>query len=73
MLDAPVSGGVVGATAGTLSLMVGGSEASYDGARPLIDTMGKSVYCGESGRGLGVKIVNKYVPLPHLQPIDHYR
>ncbi len=50
-LDAPVSGGVVGATAGTLTFMVGGSDAAFATVQPLFDIMGqKAVHCGGVGR-----------------------
>ena len=59
VLDAPVSGGVVGAAAGTLTFMVGGERASYDRAESLLAAMGKkSVYCGEAGSGQAVKLCN---------------
>lgn len=46
MIDAPVSGGVPGAQAGSLTFMCGGSEAAVEAARPLLETMGKRViYC----------------------------
>src|SRR5688572_15782412 len=52
MIDAPVSGGVGGATAGTLTFMVGGPEAAFDKAKPILDKMGKNiVLAGESGSG----------------------
>jgi len=57
--DAPVSGGVGGATAGTLTFMVGGSEAAYRGAAPLLDLMGqRRVHCGAGGTGQAAKICN---------------
>jgi 3-hydroxyisobutyrate dehydrogenase len=58
-LDAPVSGGVGGALAGTLTFMVGGSDSSFATARPLFDIMGqKSVHCGAAGNGQAAKICN---------------
>ncbi len=61
-LDAPVSGGVGGAAAGTLTFMVGGSEAGYQTALPLFETMGqKSVHCGVSGNGQAAKICNNMI------------
>ena len=51
-LDAPVSGGDVGARDGTLSIMVGGSAAAFERARPLFDVLGKTVvHMGEAGAG----------------------
>jgi 3-hydroxyisobutyrate dehydrogenase len=58
-LDAPVSGGVGGAAAGTLTFMVGGSEAAFATAKPLFDVMGqKAVHCGPAGNGQAAKICN---------------
>jgi 2-hydroxy-3-oxopropionate reductase len=62
MLDAPVSGGDVGAIEGTLSIMVGGSEEDFERARPLFDAMGKTVtHVGETGAGQVVKAANQIV------------
>lgn len=59
MIDAPVSGGVVGAEAGTLSFMCGGPEESFKRAEAFLKLMGRrSVYCGDSGNGLAAKICN---------------
>ncbi len=59
-LDAPVSGGEVGAIAGTLSIMVGGDRAAFDKVQPLFAAMGKSVvYIGESGTGQVAKAANQ--------------
>lgn len=59
MLDAPVSGGVTGAQAGTLTFMVGGDEADLERARPFLSKMGKNiVHCGPSGTGQAAKICN---------------
>ncbi|WP_342716002.1 3-hydroxyisobutyrate dehydrogenase [Marivita hallyeonensis] len=61
-LDAPVSGGIGGAAAGTLTFMVGGSEAAYKTALPLFDIMGqKAVHCGASGNGQAAKICNNMI------------
>ena len=58
-LDAPVSGGIGGANAGTLTFMVGGSEAAFAKGAPLFDIMGqKAVHCGEAGAGQAAKICN---------------
>ncbi|MDA0962768.1 MAG: NAD(P)-dependent oxidoreductase, partial [Proteobacteria bacterium] len=58
-VDAPVSGGVGGAAAGTLTFMTGGSEAAFEKAKPLFDIMGqKAVHCGGSGAGQAAKICN---------------
>ena len=61
-LDAPVSGGVGGALAGTLTFMVGGSDSSFATARPLFDIMGqKSVHCGVAGNGQAAKVCNNMI------------
>jgi 2-hydroxy-3-oxopropionate reductase len=62
MLDAPVSGGDVGAIEGTLSIMVGGSEEDFQRAQPLLEVMGKTVtHVGPSGSGQVVKAANQIV------------
>ena len=62
MLDAPVSGGDVGAIDGTLSIMVGGSEEDFGRAKPLFEVMGKTITrVGESGTGQVVKAANQIV------------
>src|SRR3712207_217324 len=54
MLDAPVSGGDVGAQEGTLSIMVGGSEEDFERARPLFEVMGQTItHVGPSGAEIG--------------------
>ena len=59
MLDAPVSGGTVGAKNGTLTFMVGGEQAAFDKARPILEHMGKNiVYCGGPGNGQVAKVAN---------------
>jgi 2-hydroxy-3-oxopropionate reductase len=62
MLDAPVSGGDVGAIEGALSIMVGGSEEDFERARPLFDVMGKvATHVGPVGAGQVVKACNQIV------------
>lgn len=62
MLDAPVSGGVGGAEAGTLTFMVGGSDAAFARAEPLLQAMGKTiVHAGPTGNGQAAKICNNMV------------
>ncbi len=62
MLDAPVSGGVGGATAGTLTFMVGGTDEAFEQARPLFEIMGKTnVHCGGAGNGQAAKICNNMI------------
>jgi 3-hydroxyisobutyrate dehydrogenase len=59
MLDAPVSGGVAGAAAGTLTIMIGGKEDVYKRAEPILQKMGKKlVYAGQPGSGQAAKICN---------------
>ncbi|MEU1178647.1 NAD(P)-dependent oxidoreductase [Streptomyces sp. NPDC005820] len=61
-LDAPVSGGVQGAEAGTLAIMVGGDEAALEKVRPLLDTYaGSVVRVGDSGSGQVVKLANNLI------------
>nr|WP_272924406.1 3-hydroxyisobutyrate dehydrogenase [Streptomyces sp. SID8356] len=61
-LDAPVSGGVVGAEAGTLTFMAGGDEAAFTAAEPLLSVMGKkAVHCGGAGAGQAAKICNNMI------------
>ena len=58
-LDAPVSGGVMGAAAGTLAFMVGGSRAGFERARPVLEVMGANViHAGGPGNGQAAKICN---------------
>ncbi|KAH6918803.1 3-hydroxyisobutyrate dehydrogenase [Coprinopsis sp. MPI-PUGE-AT-0042] len=62
MVDAPVSGGVSGAHAGTLAFLVGGPKDSFELARPILTLMGQRIiHCGDSGAGLGAKICNNLV------------
>ena len=61
-VDAPVSGGVGGASAGTLTFMAGGTEAAFAKAQPLFDIMGqKAVHCGDAGAGQAAKICNNMI------------
>ncbi len=61
-LDAPVSGGVGGAAAGTLTFMVGGGDDGFNIAGELFDVMGqKAVHCGPSGNGQAAKICNNMI------------
>jgi len=58
-LDAPVSGGVKGAIAGTLAFMVGGADGALEAARPVLEPMaGKIIHCGDSGAGQAAKLCN---------------
>jgi len=62
MVDAPVSGGVGGAEAGTLTFMVGGDEGAFEKAKPYLDIMGKTiVHAGGAGNGQAAKICNNMI------------
>lgn len=59
MIDAPVSGGMAGAKAGTLTFMVGGEKADFELAKPLLELMGKNIFhAGDHGHGQAAKICN---------------
>lgn len=61
-VDAPVSGGVGGAAAGTLTFMAGGSDEAFAAAAPLFEIMGqKAVHCGGAGAGQAAKICNNMI------------
>ena len=61
-LDAPVSGGVGGAAAGTLTFMAGGTQAAFSRALPVLEAMGKKiVHCGAAGAGQAAKICNNMI------------
>jgi 3-hydroxyisobutyrate dehydrogenase len=61
-LDAPVSGGISGAAAATLTFMAGGSAAVFDKAHPILELMGKKiVHCGTGGAGQAAKICNNMI------------
>lgn len=62
MLDAPVSGGVPGAEAGTVSVIVGGPKATFDQVRPMLEAIGKNLYhMGDAGAGCIAKLVNNMI------------
>ena len=62
MVDAPVSGGVAGAEAGTLTFMVGGSDRAFERAKPILEAMGKTVvHAGGPGSGQAIKICNNMI------------
>ncbi len=62
MLDAPVSGGSVGARDATLTIMVGGPSDLFERCKPVLEAMGKNViHCGENGMGEVVKVVNNLI------------
>lgn len=67
MIDAPVSGGVGGAAAGTLTFMCGGRKDAYDRAKPFLDVMGKNVFhAGDAGNGQVAKICNNMLLGIHM-------
>ncbi|HTY53760.1 MAG TPA: NAD(P)-dependent oxidoreductase [Candidatus Binataceae bacterium] len=67
-LDAPVSGGDTGAKEGTLTIMVGGSEAAFNRARPMLEALGKRItYMGPSGAGQMTKLVNQVAVAINLE------
>ncbi len=66
-IDAPVSGGVAGAVAGSLTVMVGGDAALLERARPVLDSFaGKIVHCGALGAGDAIKAVNNALLALHI-------
>ena len=66
-IDAPVSGGVVGAEKGALTIMVGGDSTALDRVRPVLESFGqKIVHCGEIGAGDAVKAVNNAFLATHI-------
>ncbi|MGI8539848.1 MAG: 2-hydroxy-3-oxopropionate reductase [Rubrobacteraceae bacterium] len=71
MLDAPVSGGDVGAQQGTLSIMAGGSEEDFGRARPLFDMMGKvATLVGSSGAGQTAKACNQIIVALNIEAVS---
>ncbi|MCM2422324.1 2-hydroxy-3-oxopropionate reductase [Streptomyces sp. RKAG293] len=68
VLDAPVSGGEAGAIEAVLSIMVGGEKADFDVAKPVLDTLGKTiVLCGPHGSGQTVKAANQLIVAVNIQ------
>ncbi len=68
LLDAPVSGGMKGAIAGTLSIMVGGTDAAFDRALPVLNAMGTTIkHVGKSGMGQVFKMCNQLMAASHIQ------
>jgi 3-hydroxyisobutyrate dehydrogenase-like beta-hydroxyacid dehydrogenase len=68
MLDAPVSGGVVGAENATLAVMVGGDREAFDRYEPLLQAIGENIFhMGEVGSGVLVKLINNMVALTSQQ------
>lgn len=67
VVDAPISGGLHGAAEGTLAIMVGGEEADYRAATPILEAMGRRLFhCGALGSGEVTKIVNNMVGVINL-------
>lgn len=67
LIDTPVSGGVAGAEAGTLALMVAAPEAVYTAARPILDVIGTPMHAGDAaGMGQMMKVLNNLVSLTNL-------
>ena len=67
MVDAPVSGGIAAANAGTLTFMVGGTEKGFKRAEPVLSAMGKAViHAGQAGNGQAAKICNNMLLAIHM-------
>ncbi|MFN3990818.1 MAG: 3-hydroxyisobutyrate dehydrogenase [Erythrobacter sp.] len=67
MVDAPVSGGIAAAAGGTLTFMVGGSDAAFARAQPILQAMGKAViHAGQPGNGQAAKICNNMLLAIHM-------
>ena len=70
-LDAPVSGGEVGAKAASLTIMVGGSQADFDRAKPLFELMGKNItLVGGNGDGQTTKVANQIIVALNIQAVS---
>lgn len=69
-IDAPVSGGEVGAKAGTLTIMCGGNEATFNKVKPLFDLMGKNItLVGENGAGQTTKVANQIIVALNIEAV----
>ena len=69
-LDAPVSGGPQGAVAGTLSIMVGGSESAFQQGLPVLEILGKKIlHMGQAGSGQTTKLCNQVMIAVHIQAV----
>lgn len=66
LIDAPVSGGVIGAVNGTLAIMVGGPEAEFAEALPVLEALGKPTHVGAIGAGHALKAINNLMSAAHL-------
>ena len=70
-IDAPVSGGEVGAKAATLTIMAGGSQATFDKAKPLFQAMGKNItLVGGNGDGQTCKVANQIIVALNIQAVS---
>lgn len=70
-LDAPVSGGEVGAKSATLTIMVGGSESTFKRAMPLFESMGKNItHVGENGDGQTCKVANQIIVALNIEAVS---
>jgi len=70
-LDAPVSGGEVGAKAATLTIMVGGGQAAFERARPLFELMGKNItLVGDNGAGQTCKVANQIIVALNIEAVS---
>ncbi|MEA3103418.1 2-hydroxy-3-oxopropionate reductase [Caballeronia mineralivorans] len=70
-LDAPVSGGEVGAKAGTLTIMVGGPKDTFEAVKPFFDLMGKNItLVGENGDGQTTKVANQIIVALNIQAVS---
>ncbi|WP_265734826.1 2-hydroxy-3-oxopropionate reductase [Pseudazoarcus pumilus] len=70
-VDAPVSGGEVGAKAASLTIMVGGSEATFEKVKPLFDLMGKNItLVGGNGDGQTTKVANQIIVALNIQAVS---
>ena len=70
LIDAPVSGGVKGAEAASLTIMAGGDASAFARARPVLEALGKTItYFGASGAGQTVKLCNQIVCTLHIQAV----
>ncbi|PMJ88420.1 2-hydroxy-3-oxopropionate reductase [Vibrio sp. 10N.261.55.A7] len=70
-LDAPVSGGEVGAVGGTLSIMVGGDQSAFDVAKPLFEVMGKNItLVGDNGAGQTTKVANQIIVALNIEAVS---
>jgi len=70
MLDAPVSGGDIGAEKGTLSIMIGGPEETYEECLPIFEVLGKKItYMGLNGMGQSTKLCNQVICVLNIQAV----